>query len=205
MKGSSPLRKEWILTREAFDRLLAVLDPDRARAAEKYEQIRQKLTYLFECRGCPSGLDLADEAFNRFARRIPALDGEEIRNATSYLCGIAQNMIKEHGRDLRKHTVSLEELPRSREPAQPPDAEYSASDSARREQMHDCLLKCLERRASHERMLISEYYQGEQRTKRDSRRRLAERLRITMNALSLRAHRIRLELEACVNECLNPM
>jgi hypothetical protein len=44
--------RDWVLTSEALDRLLEQLDSDRDRAAEKYEQIRQRLIKLFRWRGC---------------------------------------------------------------------------------------------------------------------------------------------------------
>jgi len=37
------MKKEWVLTQEAFDRLLGWLDPDRESAGEKYEAIRLRL------------------------------------------------------------------------------------------------------------------------------------------------------------------
>jgi len=48
--------------------------------------------------------------------------------------------------------------------------------------------------------LILRYYQGEQRAKIENRRALAERLGLTINALRIRASRIRSRLEACVIE-----
>jgi hypothetical protein len=43
MDDAIPPTEKWVLTREAFERLLAWLDPDRERAGQKYEKIRQKL------------------------------------------------------------------------------------------------------------------------------------------------------------------
>src|ERR1051326_5706272 len=71
-----PLSKEYSpLTQQAFDALLACLDSDRERAAEKYETLRLKLVKFFEWRACAvAAQDLADEVINRVARRI---DGGE--------------------------------------------------------------------------------------------------------------------------------
>jgi hypothetical protein len=44
-------KKRWVITREAFDRMLAELHPDIERAGEQYENIRRKLVKLFEWRG----------------------------------------------------------------------------------------------------------------------------------------------------------
>jgi DNA-directed RNA polymerase specialized sigma24 family protein len=52
------------------------------------------------------------------------------------------------------------------------------------------------------RRLVLEYYQNEKRAKIDHRRKLAEQLGIAVNALRIRAHRIRLQLQKCVQACL---
>ncbi len=52
------------------------------------------------------------------------------------------------------------------------------------------------------RELIIEYYQEEKRAKIDRRKNLAERLGVPLNALRIRAHRIRAKLEECVHECV---
>src|SRR5262249_48299471 len=52
MSASISQRKGRVITREAFDRMLAELHPDIDRAGEQYEKIRQKLVKLFEWRGC---------------------------------------------------------------------------------------------------------------------------------------------------------
>jgi DNA-directed RNA polymerase specialized sigma24 family protein len=67
--------------------------------------------------------------------------------------------------------------------------------------MFSCLERCLDSLSRPERQLILEYYLGEKRVKIDRRSELATRLGITMNALSIRACRIRHKLEACVREC----
>ena len=41
MEGPSFLKKDWVLTQDAFDVLLARLDPDAERAGRRYEEIRQ--------------------------------------------------------------------------------------------------------------------------------------------------------------------
>jgi hypothetical protein len=51
------------------------------------------------------------------------------------------------------------------------------------------------------REIIARYYVGKARVKIEHRRVMAEELGITMNALSIRACRIRDKLEACVRGC----
>jgi len=52
------------------------------------------------------------------------------------------------------------------------------------------------------RELIVQYYQEEKKAKIDTRRKLAADLGIDLNALRVRAHRIRFALQRCVSECL---
>src|SRR5207248_454000 len=52
--------------------------------------------------------------------------------------------------------------------------------------------------------LIIGYYQGEKSNKIKNRQILAERLRIPIGTLRMRALRLREQLEVCVENCLNP-
>jgi hypothetical protein len=54
------------------------------------------------------------------------------------------------------------------------------------------------------REIILSYYQDERRAKIDRRKRLAEQLKISLDALRIRAHRIRKGLEKCIASCLPP-
>jgi hypothetical protein len=47
-----------------------------------------------------------------------------------------------------------------------------------------------------------DYYQAERRAKIELRQQLAEKLDIPLNALRIRAHRIRATLEKCVTKCV---
>ena len=66
----SSMGRESDLSQEAFDRLLAWLNPNRALAGEKYEEIRRRLIKIFTCRGCTCPEVLADETINRVARKV---------------------------------------------------------------------------------------------------------------------------------------
>jgi hypothetical protein len=49
---------------------------------------------------------------------------------------------------------------------------------------------------------VLEYYRGEKKAKIDHRKKLAEKYEIALNALRIRAHRIRAQLYECVKDCL---
>ena len=46
------------------------------------------------------------------------------------------------------------------------------------------------------------YYQEERRAKIELRQELADSLQIPLNALRIRAHRIRARLEQCITQCM---
>ena len=72
-KGNNKGRKDlkgWTLSPQSFDLLLSALHADRDRAGEEYERLRRTLVTFFDWRGCAFPEELADETFNRAARRL---------------------------------------------------------------------------------------------------------------------------------------
>src|SRR5215510_14316765 len=104
-------RRKWVLTQEAFDRLLASLGEDREVAGERYVEIRKNLVRFFEWRGSAFPEDHADETINRIAKRIS--DGEEIRNPGSYCLGVARLLLLEKSGERARHQQALSELTNS--------------------------------------------------------------------------------------------
>jgi len=70
------------------------------------------------------------------------------------------------------------------------------------ERRYRCLDLCASRLTPENRELVFQYYQEEKRAKIEHRKHLADRLGIAVNALRIRAHRIRKSLQDCVRECL---
>jgi dihydroneopterin aldolase len=68
------MKKNWELSQETFDALLAWLDSDRDQAAMKYEKIRRALIKIFTGRACVEPEDLADETINRVARKLKEIE-----------------------------------------------------------------------------------------------------------------------------------
>jgi DNA-directed RNA polymerase specialized sigma24 family protein len=183
-----PLPKDkWTLTQGAFDLLLAQLDTDRQQAGTKYEALRRKLVKFFQWRGCNFPEDLTDETINRVARNLEA--GEDIRHLAAYCVGIARHVFLESLRT-RRHEDALQAVtyllptPRDEDPRQ------------------DCLERCLQELSPENFQLIVQYYQENEQARIEARRDLALRLGIPPNALRIRAHRIRLRLQGCVEECV---
>ncbi len=180
MKGQSNL------TQAAFDSLLVWLDADREQAGRKYEMIRQRLIKIFTCRGRPDAEELADETINRVTLKAEELSKGYVGDPSLYFYGVAQK-------------VYLESLRTRRAPVfVPPPVAKSEED----EEEYDCLENCVLQLPPFSRELVIEYYQNDKRAKIDHRKELAERLGIAQNALRIRAHRIRLTLQRCVETCL---
>jgi DNA-directed RNA polymerase specialized sigma24 family protein len=186
--------ERWELTREALDRLLEALDPDRAEAGRKYVEVRDRLIRLFGWRGCPHPEELADEAINRVAHKVAG--GVEIRaeDPFRYFCGVAYMVFKETLRRARRERTALDEV--RREPPPPPPEPEDGDERL------SCLRSCLGSLPDDNRELILDYHRGEKGARIRNRKRLADRLGIPINALRIRVHRLRARLEACVATCV---
>jgi DNA-directed RNA polymerase specialized sigma24 family protein len=195
-----PSRKsEWVLTGQAFDGLLGLLDDDRGRAGEKYELARRRLTEFFEAGGSESPAEDADEALNRAARKIAG--GEQVRDVNRYLFGVARLLLMELRRGRAASPVPLD--------AVAPPAAKSVEEAreeelwrAERERRFECFEACLGKLSPEERAFILDYYREEKGAKVDGRRRQAEVMGVSLNALRLRAARLRRLLGHCMGECL---
>jgi RNA polymerase sigma factor (sigma-70 family) len=184
-------KKEWVLTQEAFDGLLAALDPNRESAAERYEIVRRKLVRFFELRGSSFPEDHADEAINRVIRRLQS--GEEVMDIDRYFYGVARLLLMEILREPGRQRTSLHEMT---------PAYVTTPEPAEQSLREECFQRCLSTLPPETRELIVQYYLEEKRSKIKNREELARRLGIPPNALRIRAHRIRGRLEACVVDCL---
>ena len=186
MRSAPAPRRRWVLTQDAFDKLLTSLDEDRDTAGERYLEIRSNLIRFFQWRGTPFPEDHADETINRIAKRVS--EKEEIRNPASYYLGVARMLLLEINRERIREQQALTELPITL-------FEFESSEEF--DERIESLRNCLRHLSDENRQLILQYYHGEKGEKIDSRRRLSERLGISVNTLRMRALRIREELQRC--------
>jgi RNA polymerase sigma factor (sigma-70 family) len=191
------MKRDWALTQDAFDKLLNWLDSDRESAGRKYEAIRLRLIKIFTCRGCSEAEELTDETINRVIAKIADVGFEYEGNPALYFYGFAPNLHREYLRRnrLKAAEVSVEDGGQISAPVA-----FQTADDA--QQQYDCLDRCLEHLPDDNRKLVLEYYQQERQAKIDHRKRLATELGIAVNALRIRAHRIRRTLEQCVRDCV---
>lgn len=190
----------WTLTPEAFERLLSRFDSDRERAGQKYENTRRKLLEFFEARGSHTPDEHADETLNRVARRID--EGEAIENLDKYCYGVAKFLWMEAARRRDKEPVALDDdfAPSVMTGMDDEERERLRLESERR---IECFEQCLRKLPGETQEFIIEYYREEKGLKIEHRKQQAARLKTTLNALRLRASRLRRELGACIKSCVD--
>jgi hypothetical protein len=104
----------------------------------------------------------------------------------------------EYLRESHRAGIALEEVRRQA----PGDYVVVPEDHNDEEKRLVCLGRCTSQLEPVNRELLRQYYVGKGRVKIANRRSLAESLGITMNALAIRACRLRDKLEACARQCV---
>jgi DNA-directed RNA polymerase specialized sigma24 family protein len=184
---------------EAFRQFLHWLDDGADSGGTKYLEMRHRLVAYFDRKNCVAPDDLADETLNRVARRLQEQAGAITGTAPAQYCYItAKFVFLEY---LRQGSyTSLSAMSPAEAEAALGSAAAAQEDAQNKERMAACLEACLATLPAAERDLILDYYQGDHRSKIEGRRLLATRLNLSVNALSIKACRIRNRLELCVRE-----
>ena len=177
---------------DRFNLFLSWLSSDRDEAGRKYVDMRRRLIFMLECRGSNRAGEIADEALDRFIKRLPEIRDTYKGDPVPYVCVIARNVQLEFNRKQEQPLPeNIDTIPIDNE--EPDELE---------EHMHECLEKCLNEFDLTNRKLLLAYYEEEKQAKIDFRKTLAKTMGIAGNALRLRVHRLRRTLELCMNECL---
>lgn len=179
------MKTKWALTQAAFDNLLSWLSPDREEAGRKYEEIRRRLIRLFNCRGCDSPEELADDTINRVIKILDAKETEYSGDPILLFFGVARKVFLEWS---RKRGLEPKDVP-------PVPSLYT-------EQELECLDECMWRLPERGRSLIIRYYEQEGRGKIANRQKIAAELGLDMNVLRIQVCRIRKALRDCVFACI---
>lgn len=151
-----------------FPDLLTWLDPDRERAAEKYLLIRQQLIEIFAWNRASDPDGLADETITRVAHRVAALRDSYVGDPSRYFYRVARDLLREVRRPSK-----LQAEPKLDEIA------TEINDDASREQLYECLEKCLNELSA------------------DNRE-----FGLQPSTLRMRVHRIKTTLEKCIENCM---
>lgn len=188
------MKRDWVAAPGDLTTLVAWLDgtgPGDA-AGESYVTMHARLTSYFARKGCRAPEELADETLSRVVRRLHE-EGAEIDVPPAQYCYIvARFVFLEHLRSPEHRIVAL-----GRELPERPGASVAGAD----ERLLTCLDDCLSRLDPAERTLILEYYSGAQPNRIAIRRKLAEKLGLSANAIGIRACRLRERLRTCVGRC----
>ena len=201
MLTQEALRDEAGITQIAFSRLLAWLDDGVDSHGERYLEMRRRLVSYFDRRDRPAADELADETFNRIGRTLEQGAVIATRPPARYCYIVAKFVLYEDFRRERRHASAGETWSANVDVARI-GARAPVDDGRVLQELRlDCLECCLDRLKPDQRELIVEYYADERRQKIERRREMATRLGITMNALGIRAFRIRDGLMACVESC----
>jgi RNA polymerase sigma factor (sigma-70 family) len=178
------------IAQEGLDRFLSRLNQDRELGGEEYERVRGRLILYFQCRDIVQAEDCADEVINRVILKLET--GHQIRDLVTYIFGVARMVLLEtHRSQLRVQEIEDENM-----------VSPMPSDEDDELQLQiDCLTRCLQSLPSEDRDLITQYYQEEKRAKIKLRQELAQRFEIDLNALRVRAYRLRNSLQKCVRKC----
>ena len=169
---------------EAFNKLLAWLDPDRNKAAEIYQRIHLRLIKVFAGKGHVDPESLADETLNAVCLKIDWLLANYSGNPALFFFGVAKK-------------IHLEQIPKNSPPIPPPP------DNSEIEAGCWCLEKCLKTAVNaDERTWVLRYHEGRGQQRIENRKRLADELGISINALRIRIFHIQGRLRPCIEDCL---
>ncbi len=172
-----------------YERLLEWLSPDRRDAEAKFQRIRSDLIRIVASRGCPVPEDLADEAIARVAQKVSTIADGWVGDPGLYFHAVVRNVHREYVR--RRKPSSLDHEPRASG-----IVDETAEENSR------CLDKCLQTISETDQALILDYYSRDRSDKIARRRAMAAQIGIGLNALRIRAYRIRQQLFQCVTGCL---
>ncbi len=193
-------KKDWTLNANAFRKVLEWLDEGADSGGQKYLEMRQRLVSYFDRKNCLNADELADETLNRVARRLEEEGNIESETPAKYCYITAKFVFLESVRAVKKAGLPLDEVLRTEQIKE--QAAEESNDKELKEKRLDCLEKCTEKLETANREMIVQYYFGEERVKIENRRLMAENLGISINALTIRACRIRDKLEVCVKNCV---
>jgi len=189
--------KRFELDAAAFDRLLHWLDGGVDSGGRNYIEMRRRLVGYFDRKNCLAPEDLADETLNRVARRLQEESITEAETPARYCYIVARFVFMENIRLVRQEQKLRGELGSLAQSVTP-----ASQDDDLHERMLESMRSCIQNLEPAKQDLILSYYTGSERQKIENRKRIAKKLGITTNALSIRACRIRDELENCVKQCL---
>jgi DNA-directed RNA polymerase specialized sigma24 family protein len=200
------LDQERGLSQWGFIRLLEWLDGGVDSNGQTYLEMRRRLTSYFVRRGRPFADDLADETLSRISKTLEQ-DGTITVTPQARFCYVIARFVlledirreqRQQRRDQATRATRAGTGAWNGRLAELLQAESGATLERRMERLDHCLQLL----APEQRDLIVEYYRDTGQGKIARRRDIAKCLGISVNALCLRASRIRAALESRMKDVL---
>jgi RNA polymerase sigma factor (sigma-70 family) len=171
----------------AWQRLLDFLAAEGLDPSQAYERMRTRLVKFFGWRGVQTADELVDETLTRVAMKLPhtQIDGDR---PAAFVLGVAR-------------LVFLEWMRRESRWERLDEADAGAAAPAARDVQEEWLTaldQCLQRLPQDERLLLLRYHAATGQQRGTVRQAIADELAISLGALRVRMHRVRLQLEDCV-------
>ncbi len=195
------------LSLEEFSALLRWLDRDPERAGDVYAALHAKITAMFRRHGIPFAEELADDVFNRIARRLVASDSDReilTTQPANFILGVARTIITyEKGRGLQGWQSQKEQPLEVMEIADPGSSRIEEGLIMAQEDgvRAACLEKCLARLSADDRALLEAYYACEGGGRGQLHREMAGKFGVSESGLRSRIARIKEKLGICVRKC----
>lgn len=175
-----------------YDHLFDWLFPDHREAEIKYKQLRQSLRLMIRqrlgsfCQHCrQTDEEIADIVIDRLAQKMPELIENYVGEPVAYCYGVARFVILEHQKSRIVEEIG-EDIPTNPSADPPP-----------------CMVECFMKLTPDEREVLEEYFEFDGQAGIEARRRLAERLGLTMEQIRQYIFKLRTELRKCRAECEN--
>jgi len=179
---------ELLVEQLGWERLLTFLsaghDGDRGAA---YEAVRERLVRFFRAKGATSSEELADNTFERVARKL-ASDERLLDVSPAYVFGVARLIWRESLRRERTHRRGVERL------SHVCDDDGTDTEASLDENMR-VWKRLLDELAPADKHLLCAYYEGSGQPRIDRRQEMVRDLGIKPGLLRARVHRLRLQLE----------
>jgi len=173
------------LTAEAFGKFLRWLSDDDEQAVQEYQAIRRKLVRYFVHKGCEDPDSLFDETVDIIVGKIDSCG--EVVSPLAYCYGVAKNVCRQ-SQHARRTFSAVQDFAS-------PELEDSREEELR------CLEQCVEGLPQDQREVVVRYHLSYGRERIEARKTLADE-HGGVNALRVKACRIRKSLLQCMGECL---
>lgn len=182
------MKKQVGLIEENFNDLLDWFSVNREEAGKKYEEIRNGLIRFFYFKGCADAEDLADEAINRVALKLSALDLSGNVKPLNLFYGFAAKIYLEYVSRIKNQEIEF-------------NADLHSSAKEPENKYQKCLEHCLAKLSDEDGDLIIEYFSLEKEEKIGHRKNLAEKMQMSMGAIHIKIHRLKKILRRCIEKC----